>query len=335
MKKFQTGKLSLVLFLFTVCQVLQAQPWSPLKLHEKFNFSINGVNFITNTVWTDSARAQGADSVFYLNRIVTNCDTCPVMFKLSNQPGILRSFMVRKPGGVYNFRNPGSAVIKTLAKAGDTWLYDSLANIQAQVVAIDAEAVFGINDSVKEILLSNGQSIRLSKNFGLLQFPSSGQAGYTSLLEGIEGRNLGQQVPKFREIYNFNTGDIFQYAGKNMSYAVPYGGGTGYLEKIQIPHLPSIYGAMLAGVSVVIMGAGIPVNVPRVLDLFAKHEAASYPVRVIDATPDMDCQRTFDPASIFTEGFPPELPRPDFLPIISSVGVALPCAQDFCSLRYE
>jgi nitronate monooxygenase len=98
--------------------------------------------------------------------------------------------------------------------------------------------------------------------------------------------------------------------------------GINYLEKIQIPHLPSIYGAMLAGVSVVIMGAGIPVNVPRVLDLFAKHEAASYPVRVIDATPDMDCQRTFDPASIFTDGLPPELPRPDFLPIISSDSLA-------------
>ena len=98
--------------------------------------------------------------------------------------------------------------------------------------------------------------------------------------------------------------------------------GINYLEKIQFFHLPSIYGAMLAGVSVVIMGAGIPVNVPRVLDLFCKHEAASYPIRVIDATPDMDCQRTFDPASIFTEGLPPELPRPDFLPIISSDSLA-------------
>lgn len=98
--------------------------------------------------------------------------------------------------------------------------------------------------------------------------------------------------------------------------------GINYLEKIQLPHLPSIYGAMLAGVSVVIMGAGIPVNVPRVLDLFSKHEAASYPVRVIDATPDMDCQRIFDPASLLTDVALPELQRPDFLPIISSDSLA-------------
>ena len=34
--------------------------------------------------------------------------------------------------------------------------------------------------------------------------------------------------------------------------------GINYLEKIQIPHLPQIYGAMLAGVEYILMGAGIP-----------------------------------------------------------------------------
>ena len=38
--------------------------------------------------------------------------------------------------------------------------------------------------------------------------------------------------------------------------------GINYLEKIQLPHLPSLYGAMLAGVSYVLMGAGIPARVP-------------------------------------------------------------------------
>jgi len=98
--------------------------------------------------------------------------------------------------------------------------------------------------------------------------------------------------------------------------------GINYLEKIQVPHLPSIYGAMLAGVSVIIMGAGIPVHVPKVLDLFSQHQAATYPIRVIDATPETDCVRTFDPATIFTEGLPAALLRPDFLPIISSDSLA-------------
>jgi NAD(P)H-dependent flavin oxidoreductase YrpB (nitropropane dioxygenase family) len=38
--------------------------------------------------------------------------------------------------------------------------------------------------------------------------------------------------------------------------------GVNYLEKIQLPTLPSIYGAMLAGVDVVLMGAGVPARIP-------------------------------------------------------------------------
>ncbi len=46
--------------------------------------------------------------------------------------------------------------------------------------------------------------------------------------------------------------------------------GINYLEKIQIPHLASLYGAMLAGVDYVLMGAGIPFRVPGVLDRLAR-----------------------------------------------------------------
>ena len=99
--------------------------------------------------------------------------------------------------------------------------------------------------------------------------------------------------------------------------------GINYLEKIQIPHLPSIYGAMLAGVAVVIVGAGIPVEMPRVLDALSRHEAASYPIRVHGAKPDTDCQRVFDPA-LFAESVCSLQPlsRPDFLPIISADSLA-------------
>ena len=39
--------------------------------------------------------------------------------------------------------------------------------------------------------------------------------------------------------------------------------GINYLEKVSLPHLPSLFGAMLAGVSCVIVGAGIPLEFPR------------------------------------------------------------------------
>lgn len=95
--------------------------------------------------------------------------------------------------------------------------------------------------------------------------------------------------------------------------------GVNYLEKIQIPHLPSIYGAMLAGAAVVVMGAGIPTEIPRALDNLARHEAATYPINVHGAVPATDCLRVFDPAEFIEPGFDAApLLRPDFLPIIAS-----------------
>ena len=94
--------------------------------------------------------------------------------------------------------------------------------------------------------------------------------------------------------------------------------GINYLEKIQLPHLPSIYGAMLAGVAVVILGAGIPVEIPGVLEALANHQAATCPVRVIGAAGGDSYRTTFDPAA-FREGVATgPLPRPDLLPIVSS-----------------
>ena len=59
--------------------------------------------------------------------------------------------------------------------------------------------------------------------------------------------------------------------------------GINYLEKIQLPHLASLYGAMLAGVAVVLMGAGIPIRIPGVLDRLSNHEAATYELSVTGA----------------------------------------------------
>jgi len=93
--------------------------------------------------------------------------------------------------------------------------------------------------------------------------------------------------------------------------------GINYLEKIQMPHLPSIYGAMLAGVAYVVMGAGIPIMIPGVLDGLSHHEAVSYPLNIVGANADDDTFTRFDPRD-FMEGDHPPLERPRFLPIIAS-----------------
>jgi nitronate monooxygenase len=93
--------------------------------------------------------------------------------------------------------------------------------------------------------------------------------------------------------------------------------GINFLEKIQIPHLPSIYGAMLAGVDYVLMGAGIPLKIPGALDQLARHETATYELYVTGAEPGDDTTMKFTPRD-FMECDLPLLKRPKFLAIIAS-----------------
>ena len=71
--------------------------------------------------------------------------------------------------------------------------------------------------------------------------------------------------------------------------------GINLLEKIQLPTLPTLYGAMLAGVDYVLMGAGIPRSIPGVLDQLSRHEQAELKIDVAGATAETDCVNRFDP----------------------------------------
>lgn len=89
-----------------------------------------------------------------------------------------------------------------------------------------------------------------------------------------------------------------------------------YLEKMFLVHLYAIYGAMLAGVDVITMGAGIPLQVPGVLDAYARGDPAEYRVPVTDC-PSGTMTMRFDPAEYLGQSLP-ALHRPDFLPIVST-----------------
>ena len=95
--------------------------------------------------------------------------------------------------------------------------------------------------------------------------------------------------------------------------------GINFLEKVQIPHPPSLYGAMLAGVGYVLMGAGIPLHIPGVLDAYAAGQPAEYKLAVTGAVDGQgeDALLRFDPAD-YAEGPLPTLTRPNFLAIVSS-----------------
>lgn len=101
--------------------------------------------------------------------------------------------------------------------------------------------------------------------------------------------------------------------------------GINFLEKIQLPTLPSIFGAMLAGVDYVLMGAGIPRAIPGILDRLARGQSVSMKLDVAAAAPGEEFLTTFEPRAFCGEM--PALRRPKFLAIISSATLAITLAR--------
>lgn len=102
--------------------------------------------------------------------------------------------------------------------------------------------------------------------------------------------------------------------------------GINMLEKIQLPTLPSLFGAMLAGVDFVLMGAGIPRAIPGILDDFSASRAARLRLDVANSQPGEEFDCVFDPAA-FCDGPAPLLKRPQFLAVIASATLALTLAR--------
>jgi NAD(P)H-dependent flavin oxidoreductase YrpB (nitropropane dioxygenase family) len=105
--------------------------------------------------------------------------------------------------------------------------------------------------------------------------------------------------------------------------------GINLLTKVQLPNLASIYGAMLAGVDYVIMGAGIPREIPAVLDAFAEHRPARLRFDIqLDAESDQSDSVEYlelDPAEHWSPDIP--LERPRFLGVISAASLAATLAR--------
>ena len=102
--------------------------------------------------------------------------------------------------------------------------------------------------------------------------------------------------------------------------------GINFLEKVQMATPAAAYGAMLAGVDVILMGAGIPRDIPHLLDELAEHRPVRLPIDVTGAdagthTVDLDPHALLGPEL-------PTIRRPAFLAIVSAHALAAYLARD-------
>jgi len=93
-----------------------------------------------------------------------------------------------------------------------------------------------------------------------------------------------------------------------------------YLEKLAMPHIYAITGAMLAGVDFITMGAGIPLQIPNVINCIAENRLVEYNIHV-SGTKLTSHTMIFNPKEFFGKDLP-EVKRPGFIPIIASDSLA-------------
>lgn len=92
--------------------------------------------------------------------------------------------------------------------------------------------------------------------------------------------------------------------------------GINFLEKLQTATPAALYGAMLAEVDVVLMGAGIPREIPQLIRDFAAGSVGSLTVDA-DRPNDVAAPKlSFDPVAAF--GVAPKLKSPKFLAIVTA-----------------
>ncbi len=105
--------------------------------------------------------------------------------------------------------------------------------------------------------------------------------------------------------------------------------GINLLEKSQLANMSVLYGAMLAGVDVVIVGAGVPMKFPGIIDQLTRHEDVSYTLDVRGASEGQEAHTELCPDVVFPgiAARVGELRRPMFLPIVSSNALATALAK--------
>jgi hypothetical protein len=182
------------------------QAWQPVSksTHADYQLGPSTINLHTITVSNFSVNA--GDTTFVLNKI-GDCATAEFpayeVVRLADRGYRLGN------GASYRYLYPESV-------NGFEWIYDSLKNISAKITRSGIETLIdGVTDSVKTIALSTGDSLKITKNFGLSLVPAMDETLRYFKLAGIRKLNKGPVIPDFYSIFNFDIGDVFQYQSRS------------------------------------------------------------------------------------------------------------------------
>lgn len=179
------------------------------------------------TIWVDSSRVSGADTIYYLNRMAVgdnigpdtnnlglNCGYNYFGFDLhrNEKAQFLGDSIVNGSSGVRCLGKGNQFLWYPNAQVGDTWYADSIKQWQLEVISQKWEYLEGYEtyDSIKEVSYRN-EVLKISKHHGIITGIDINGLHDNYQLIGVQNLGLGETVPMTLDIYDFEVGDVFSW----------------------------------------------------------------------------------------------------------------------------
>lgn len=200
------------------------QSWAPVSKDQVYYYQADTADHITHQLQVDSTYSRNGNQVQVLNTGLQRCDTCsadnlPVVgdpgridtvYYHIDHPFFWQRTVVDSQNRYYFYGNR-DFILAPDAPKETTWPFRPDTSVTARIDSTYQTSVFGRTDSVKRIRLSSGQTLLLTKNHGIMEFPAV-QDGIHYQLTGIKSdTNRMGNTFGFKEIYDWQVGDVFQY----------------------------------------------------------------------------------------------------------------------------
>jgi hypothetical protein len=206
----------------------------------------------------------GGDTIFYSFPIIRDS---AAECKDTTKGSILGRKIYRQSNSyMFYFFNKYNDTIYIYAKAllNDTWRFSKLTSgtfLEAKVTSMGPDSVMGVLDDVMRIELQarrndglaisspwNGKYLKLSKHYGLARTFDMTNVPFDTTNYTIVGKLkpvIGIQDFGWKEVYNFNIGDVLHYSGYTNSSS---GGPNTTCKEIQTVFAKTTYGTNIDSV---------------------------------------------------------------------------------------
>lgn len=218
-------QFALLFLLLSFSIASQAQSWKAFSARDTLNYthSLNELPVPDYCMRIVSTQTIGNDTIFILNTITRIVSE---NVALTSQPAFLQKKFQTYADGLTVFSDTATYNLYPSAAPGQSWVFNPGRQITATVLDVKEMNLFGLSDSLKTILLSTGDTLQISQNWGISRFPDFLQEGEYYQLTGIDNKRLGSYLPNKRDfVLNNEVNDKFYYRITSI-YSSPYSTGT-------------------------------------------------------------------------------------------------------------